>query len=653
MPALHVHRSSWLRHRQLGDRTSNQKFQLSTDSMSRLQLESQLEGHAGCVNCLEWNASGRLLASGSDDHNVIIWDPFKRDKKSVLNTGHRGPIFSVKFMPNSSDNLVATGAGDNEIRLMNVVSNQVIWNCSTCHEDRVKRLATHPNQPNLLWSASEDGKILQHDIREEHRCRKCSSSSENLLINLKTASKFPSTLIAKCLAINPMRDEMLAVGANDFYTRLFDRRFLRQQAWNSCTAYFRPGHLKDDSKSRSSYGTTYLAFSPNGSELLVNIHAEQVYLFDTYRPCERYKSFQHTVKPLILDMEPDNEECEITSSATIKPHSEWEELRKLRKFIDLPDKYKGIYETVKRKLENKVKVTLSEFDEMNQSLLETKDCVELYQIRGASLIQRGWKGDFYQAMRDSCCAIAIHPLDHRSYENLALAILYSGDKDRRRDVLDLIKIMREELSQLLPDFNCTAEFLLETLKESSVNYLDSLDQTGHFDGSESRASDDFRIQLVSDLTSTLKSHQMNLFHQQQHLEPRRCSQAFDYNKRFCGHCNMNTDIKEANFFGQDGEFVVAGSDDGAFYIWDKQTTNIVKAAHGDLQILNCLQPHPSICLLATSGIESTVKLWSPVGKTCRDVSLLDVRCLQNQNYIKSDPLEAMIMMLYPNRDDLN
>ena len=36
----------------------------------------------------------------------------------------------------------------------------------------------------------------------------------------------------------------------------------------------------------------------------------------------------------------------------------------------------------------------------------------------------------------------------------------------------------------------------------------------------------------------------------------------DYQARFAGHCNTTTDIKEANFFGNEGQFIVAGSDDG-------------------------------------------------------------------------------------------
>ena len=59
---------------------------------------------------------------------------------------------------------------------------------------------------------------------------------------------------------------------------------------------------------------------------------------------------------------------------------------------------------------------------------------------------------------------------------------------------------------------------------------------------------------------------------------------------------------------------MAGSDDGSFFIWNRKTTNIVKIIKGDESIVNCLQPHPSTCMLATSGIESVVRLWSPMAE---------------------------------------
>lgn len=61
-----------------------------------------------------------------------------------------------------------------------------------------------------------------------------------------------------------------------------------------------------------------------------------------------------------------------------------------------------------------------------------------------------------------------------------------------------------------------------------------------------------------------------------------------------------------------GQFIVAGSDDGLFFVWDKKTENNLLILRGDSSIVNCLQPHPSEFMLATSGIDNEVKLWSPL-----------------------------------------
>ena len=66
------------------------------------------------------------------------------------------------------------------------------------------------------------------------------------------------------------------------------------------------------------------------------------------------------------------------------------------------------------------------------------------------------------------------------------------------------------------------------------------------------------------------------------------------------------------YFFSNGQFIVAGSDDGSFFIWDRYTSNIARVLKGDKRIVNCLQPHPSMCLLATSGIDPVIRLWSPL-----------------------------------------
>lgn len=80
--------------------------------MQNLDVEAKLKGHNGCVNCLEWSANGQLLASGSDDNRLIIWKPFHHKPVYDLMTPHQGNIFSVKFLPNTGDSLIATAAAD-------------------------------------------------------------------------------------------------------------------------------------------------------------------------------------------------------------------------------------------------------------------------------------------------------------------------------------------------------------------------------------------------------------------------------------------------------------------------------------------------------------------------------------------------------------
>lgn len=50
--------------------------------------------------------------------------------------------------------------------------------------------------------------------------------------------------------------------------------------------------------------------------------------------------------------------------------------------------------------------------------------------------------------------------------------------------------------------------------------------------------------------------------------------ALDYAERFVGHCNTTTDIKEANFFGSDGNYVIAGYDDDIDIVCDHTSFNV-------------------------------------------------------------------------------
>ncbi|KAI4174927.1 MAG: hypothetical protein LQ343_001954 [Gyalolechia ehrenbergii] len=83
-----------------------------------------------------------------------------------------------------------------------------------------------------------------------------------------------------------------------------------------------------------------------------------------------------------------------------------------------------------------------------------------------------------------------------------------------------------------------------------------------------------------------------------------------HTRSYAGHCNVRT-VKDANFFGLNDEYVVSGSDSGHLFIWDKKTSEIVNILQGDGEIVNVVQGHPYEPVLAVSGIDSTIKIFSP------------------------------------------
>uniref|UniRef100_A0A8C7R745 Ddb1 and cul4 associated factor 6 n=1 Tax=Oncorhynchus mykiss TaxID=8022 RepID=A0A8C7R745_ONCMY len=77
-----------------------------------------------------------------------------------------------------------------------------------------------------------------------------------------------------------------------------------------------------------------------------------------------------------------------------------------------------------------------------------------------------------------------------------------------------------------------------------------------------------------------------------------------------GHRNSRTMIKESCFWGNN--FVMSGSDCGHIFIWDRHTGEHLMLLEADNHVVNCLQPHPYDPILASSGIDYDIKIWSPL-----------------------------------------
>ncbi|XP_055918043.1 WD and tetratricopeptide repeats protein 1 [Eupeodes corollae] len=595
--------TQWIIDRQYGriDNFVRQSLQSASHLINNLELESSLEGHDGCVNCLEWSTDGKILASGSDDFQVILWDVFHKKKIKTIKTPHTGNMFSVKFLPKSGNSLIASGAADKCIYVFDINrSNEKIFNCN-CHLARVKRLATAPDHPYMFWSVGEDGCLFQFDIRENHRCR----SEDNVrLLNLSASIKVLTE--AKCIAINPRRTEQIALGANDPYARIYDRRMLSRTSVSSpptnnqgeeicvvpkdCVTYYSPGHIHQATQryiDHDSRAITYLTFNDAGNELLVNMGGDHIYLYD----------LQAAQQPVFLNLPEFQPPLKDVSECTTTFCSLSDSNKK-----KLPEKIETFKRMGNEFLENEKYVRA--IDQYSEAIADFPDCPVLYFNRAIAYMRRLWYGDVYAALRDCHQALKLDPSYIKAHFRLARALL---DLGRVKEADECLK----ELVNRFPNYtnNHGVMMLRKDIMENKDNKNEESYEPVELPVAEWR----FR------------------------------SKAKDYHKRFVGHCNTTTDIKEANFFGRDGEFIVAGSDDGNFFIWDRKTCKIRSVYKADMAIVNCVQPHPEICLMATSGIDHDIKIWSPQIQVPDDkrnkIQYIDKIVESNQYRMKADPFD--------------
>ncbi|GAU88282.1 hypothetical protein RvY_01014 [Ramazzottius varieornatus] len=555
--------------------------QWSVEFVRRLGLFWELKGHEGCVNCIEWNHDGTLLASGSDDYRVRIWDIPHRKEKHVIATGHTGNIFGVKFLPGSADNIVISAAADGTVRVFDVNYQEMLY-CFSCHVNRVKRVAVSPDSPSVFWSAGEDGLVIQYDLREPKRCD--ANTCRQVLINLNPYMTNPE---CKSIACNPVQMHYMAVGATDCFTRMYDRRKLklssitypnhmfddsrglvRRYSWLSshnteveplepgCVKYFAPGHLpQKEQESRNqwrNFSITDVRFSADGTSILSNIGGEQIYLFSVSESSNKVaKTFS------IGEQSP-------LRSKNIEEISEYAQKNK-----DLGNEYyhRGDHN--------------SAIAYYNRALLMSPRSSVLYSNRAVALIKRKWDGDSYQALLDAYMAYVLDPANEKAHfrliKGLALVKRWKEAKEWCEDFHRQYDNRRQLVTS--PSFLELEQQITDALK-ANRNGKRSRQQTKELSAME---------------TQEIKWREA----------------ASDYRNKFVGHCNTTTDIKEAGFLGQNGEFIMAGSDDGSFFIWDRKSTNLVKVIRGDSNIVNCLQPHPTSCVIATSGIDNEVRLWAP------------------------------------------
>jgi serine/threonine protein kinase len=136
---------------QIATGDKNRKIQIRRQeavmtSMKELHVDlSNLDSHGGFVYTVQFSPDGQILASGSADHRIRLWNA---DTGKIIATldGHDRAVTAVRFMPNGQ--ILVSASADQTIRFWDVGERKLLKTVHP-HTDKIHDLAI-----------SQDGKII-------------------------------------------------------------------------------------------------------------------------------------------------------------------------------------------------------------------------------------------------------------------------------------------------------------------------------------------------------------------------------------------------------------------------------------------------------------------------------------------------------------
>ena len=137
-------------------------------------LVSTLKAHTGPIFSLKWNKSGSALLSGSVDKTAIVWDPSNGTVKQQFKF-HTDPTLDVDWR---DDDTFATCSTDKSIHVCQLGQDAPV-KTFTGHEDEVNAIKWSPSGKLLascsddnttkIWSVDAPGSGLVHDFTDHDK----------------------------------------------------------------------------------------------------------------------------------------------------------------------------------------------------------------------------------------------------------------------------------------------------------------------------------------------------------------------------------------------------------------------------------------------------------------------------------------------------
>eukprot|EP00038_Savillea_parva_P014485 m.11117 g.11117 ORF g.11117 m.11117 type:complete len:347 (-) comp2817_c0_seq1:1239-2279(-) len=119
----------------------------------------RLQGHASIVNCCSPARKSAMLASGSDDGTIKIWDTRRRGYTHSL--GNKYQVTAVAY--GASDEQVITAGLDNVVKVWDLRKREVVFTMEG-HRETVTGLKLSPDGNHVLSNAM-DNTVRMWDVR--------------------------------------------------------------------------------------------------------------------------------------------------------------------------------------------------------------------------------------------------------------------------------------------------------------------------------------------------------------------------------------------------------------------------------------------------------------------------------------------------------
>ena len=124
------------------------------------QCMNVLSGHSGVVTAGAFSSDGKIIVSGDDHGDLIVFQPKSAEVVHRIRQLHDTAITAIAVHPTSR--LLVTGGADGSVCLVSAETGKRLSKL-TAHADSVEAIAFSPTNPKLVATAAVDGLLRVHD----------------------------------------------------------------------------------------------------------------------------------------------------------------------------------------------------------------------------------------------------------------------------------------------------------------------------------------------------------------------------------------------------------------------------------------------------------------------------------------------------------